>query len=230
MARRRAPPRPEQLRARGARKAAKRGARKRPAPREEPKVRRPSVALSHGELELLLAACGDHDAGVRDRALFSLMACTGVRLSEALAVRLEDIVWDTRRITIIQGKNGKSRTVGIWPKGFGRKGPHCQAAIDAWIEISPGPERGPIVCNLKGKPLSTPYVRAALREYAAEAGIKRRAHSHGFRHYVAVAMLEGGANLAAIAHQLGHSNTTVTHRYLSTIGADRLLEQFDALG
>ena len=197
--------------------------------RPKPKFRRPSVCLTQAELDRLLAACGDHDSGVRDRALFALMAATGMRVGEALAVRIQDIDRDKKRVSVVMGKGGESRTVGIWPWCFG--------AIDAWIEIRNGPPpdgyaftSGPLCCNLKGRRMSTDYIRRIIKDHADAAGIERRAHPHGLRHFVAVAMLERGASVMAICRQLGHSNVARTHNYLSTIGADRLLADFDALG
>jgi integrase/recombinase XerD len=157
--------------------------------------------------------------GVRDRALITVMYMTGLRISEALALRVSDIDQDRGTIRVLHGKNLKSRTVGIDDGTI--------AVIQLWLR-----ERGrlrldkngtPLFCTLAGKQLSDRQVRTMIKRRAAKAGIERDVHPHMLRHTFASELSHEGVPVKTIQLALGHSSLATTDIYLDHIAPSEVI-------
>jgi site-specific recombinase XerD len=162
--------------------------------------------------------------GIRDRALIALMYRTGLRISEALALRPSDVDHDRRTVTVRNGKGGpyggpRHRVVGTDDGAL--------AHVAAWearrAALGVG-GRSPLFSTLAGGPLSGSQVRAMLHRRAGHAGIDKRVTPHQLRHSMARELLEEGAALPFIQRQLGHASLDATAHYLNRIAPADLAE------
>lgn len=145
---------------------------------------------------------------LRDMALLELLYGSGLRISEALGLNVNDIRPKTRHV-IVMGKGGKERQVPMSDT--------CIAALEAWL-LARGdvpPQRGETALFLgrRGKRLNRRQAARILEEKAAVSGIMQHVSPHDLRHSFATHLLEGGADLRAVQELLGHSRISTTQRY-----------------
>jgi site-specific recombinase XerD len=143
----------------------------------------------------------------RDRAIFTLMLRTGLRVAEVASLTLPAIDFRRGRLLVYAGKGNKGRLVYI--------SPDAMKALVEYLRYRPSSrstyvflvEKGP----LRGQPLSIRGIQKRMEYYARKAGI--RTSCHQLRHTMATQMLNAGAPLATIQDLLGHSSVTTTQRY-----------------
>jgi site-specific recombinase XerD len=180
---------------------------------------RPVEILEEHEVLALVKACsGRAPTGIRNRALLVILWRAGLRISEALALRPRDLNRDRGSVQVLNGKGGKSRTVGLDPMAFG--------VIDRWLDARGDavPRSAPLFCTLQGQSMKPSYVRALLPRLAGKAGLSRRVHAHALRHTFASELAREGVPVNQIQKQLGHSSLAVTSRYLDHISPAELLD------
>src|SRR5213080_3442375 len=138
----------------------------------------PAEILTPDEVRALVKACSSRaPTGVRNRALLVLLYRGGLRVSEALGLHPKDVDRQAGTVTVLRGKGGKRRTIGLDPGAF--------AFLERWVDLRA--QRGingraPIFCTLEAGPLASAYVRALLPRLGRKAGIEKRVHAHGLRH------------------------------------------------
>lgn len=148
--------------------------------------------------------------GQRNRAIIEVLYSCGLRVSELCGLRMSDLYRDELFIRIT-GKGDKERLVPISQRAM--------AELDAYfvdrsfICIKPGFEDYVFISERLKKPLSRIMVFHMIKQYAAEAGIRKSISPHTFRHSFATHLLEGGANLRAIQAMLGHESIATTEIY-----------------
>lgn len=166
------------------------------------------------ELDEILAMLEKIDTsrkgGLRDRALIELMYGTGMRVSEVVGLRLQDIR-AAEGLVIVFGKGGKERVVPL--------GDIALEAASRYISVERplldkgGGEAG-VFLNLRGgKPISRMGIWKVLQKYATLAGIESRVYPHILRHSFATHMVENGADLRAVQEMLGHADISTTKIY-----------------
>lgn len=174
----------------------------------------PIEVLSGTEVRALIdSAPANTPAGVRNRAMIAVLYRGGLRCAECLDLYEKDLDLDRGAVSVLRGKGGKRRTVGI--------GPETVILLERWIalrrELSLGPAT-PLFCCVRGaqrgRRLYSSAVRSLLPQLAAEAGISKRVHPHALRHTMAYELHNEGVPLALIRAQLGHSRLATTERYL----------------
>jgi site-specific recombinase XerD len=149
-----------------------------------------------------------YPTGERNRALLRLMLDTGLRLSEATALRWRDIDLTTGKLMVRQGKGAKDRTLWI--------GDEDLTMLRSWRErqakdIAGTPEH--VFTTLAGKPISGRYVQAMVKRYAGKAGITKDIHPHTLRHSFATDLYRQTTNIRLTQKALGHSNLATTQIY-----------------
>jgi site-specific recombinase XerD len=165
------------------------------------------VVLSEEEV----LAYFDHVPSLKYRA--ALMVCygAGLRISEALALRICDIESKRGLLRIVQGKGAKDRYAMLSPRlldvlrRYYRASPHPDATRNDYLFPS----------WRKDRHLSTTSLSLACREAAARAGIAKRVTVHTLRHSFATHLLENGTELRVIQALLGHTRIDTTARYAS---------------
>jgi len=170
--------------------------------------------LTRQEMEAVLAAPdGETWAGHRDRVLFAVMYNTGMRVSEAISLRGQDLNTESQgRSLRIRGKGRKERVVPLWKQTV--------VVLRAWLKRLGPPADGPLFPNARGRPLSRSGVEdrlAAAVKKAREACPSLRGKvvsPHTIRHTTAMHLLQSGVDLTVIALWLGHESPQTTHQYV----------------
>src|SRR5581483_5676336 len=171
----------------------------------------PPELLTADDVRALLAACSTTaPTGLRNRALLAVLYRAGLRLDEALSLRLDGVDADGGILHV--GHRGTGRVAGIDPGAL--------ALVEAWTAARARlrlPDDAPLFCTLTGGPLHPAYVRQLLPRLAAKAGIDKRVHAQGLRHTHAVELAAEGLPAEVIQAQLGHESLASTDRYLKRI-------------
>lgn len=162
--------------------------------------------------------------GVRDRTVLELLYATGMRASECLDLRLEDVNLPAG-FAICTGKGRKQRLVPI--------GAEAAAWVTRYLaEARPLHTRrrdsGRLFVNPRGGPLSRQSLWAIVRRAAARAGLRARVSPHTLRHSFASHLLEGGADLRSVQAMLGHADiaTTQIYTHLPSSALTRMYRRF----
>jgi len=150
----------------------------------------------------------DDVLGLRDRAIFELFYATGVRVSELVGIRLEDLSLGERMIRV-RGKGKKERLVP-----FGRT---AEARLRAYLvarrDAPARPGETAVFLNYRGTRLSTRSVQRMTAKYLRQAALRRRLSPHALRHSFATHLLGRGADLRVIQELLGHESLATTQKY-----------------
>lgn len=147
--------------------------------------------------------------GVRDRALLELLYATGLRASECLGLRLDDLNLAAGYV-ICTGKGRKQRLVPV--------GAEALAWLRAYLrDVRPHHARrrdcGRLFLNPSGGALSRQSLWLIVGRAATAAGLRRRVSPHMLRHSFASHLLEGGADLRSVQVMLGHADISTTQIY-----------------
>lgn len=175
-------------------------------------MRLPRV-LSEAEVSVVLAQPNTGTfAGLRDHCLMLLLLDTALRISEALALRLDDIEWSENALTVL-GKGRKERRVCF--------GNTCKRALWRYLQ-----RRGPAVgedrlfINTHGEALSRYHIAERVRDYGRKAGLPQTVSPHTFRRTCATMLLRSGASPFHVQALLGHTTLEMTRRYCRVASQD----------
>jgi site-specific recombinase XerD len=168
----------------------------------------PSV-LSLQEIDQLLSAL----SGSRFHAFFSLIYDAGLRISEAINLKVGDID-RARGVIRILGKGNKEREVKLGDRLYTLLQSYWQEARAREPHSAPISREALVFGNGRGGPVSGDTARRILAEAALAAGISKRVNPHCLRHSYAVHQLEAGTDLRVVQVQLGHDSITSTQGYL----------------
>ncbi|MCA1798511.1 MAG: site-specific tyrosine recombinase XerD [Xanthomonadaceae bacterium] len=186
-----------------------------------PKLGRPlPKSLSEAEVERLLAAPDCTGAlGLRDRTMLEVLYASGLRVSELVMLRLDQINLRQGVVRIV-GKGDRERLVPL--------GEEAQAWIARHMR-----EARPDLLNGRASEYAFPTRRGdhmtrqsfwhLIKRYAAAAGIERSLSPHTLRHAFATHLLNHGADLRAVQMLLGHSDLSTTQIY-THVARERLKE------
>lgn len=172
----------------------------------------PVEPLTRAEVERLLQACSNGATGIRNRALLGVLWRSGLRVSEALALRPCDV--EANSLRVLHGKGDQARVVGLDLV--------ARALLDLWLAKRPAGKT--LFCTLQGAPVKTSYVRALMKRLAADAGIDKRVHPHGLRHTMAFDLVNERVPLNVISSQLGHSHLATTERYVNHLNPSVVID------
>ena len=169
------------------------------------------------EINRMLKQCkGKNRYNKRNKTIILLLAKTGMRNKELCNLKLSDIDWQRREITIIQSKHNKTRVVPVEEKMLiGRTYPSLKNYIQHWRINS----CKHYVFTTEEKRMTPNYLRRIIKEIGKKAGMSW-IHPHSFRHYAATNMLRAGVNIRIVQEILGHTSIETTGRYLHTIEHD----------
>jgi len=155
--------------------------------------------------------------GPRNRLLLELLYSAGLRVSEACALKLEDIVPEEGMLRI-WGKGQKLRWVP-----YGRS---IAVALEQYLPLRQQRYRPRaaaatyVLLSQKGGPLTRVQAFTIVREAARYAGIERPISPHALRHSYATHLLLAGMDLAYLQQLLGHASLTTTQHYLHFLPAE----------
>lgn len=170
------------------------------------------TVLTVAEVERLLAAPNtDEPLAIRDRALLEFAYATGARVSELVAVKLPDILYE-EGLARVFGKGGKERLVPVGRRALGAVSLYARE-IRPTLDRGKGRGGGVLFLNARGTPLSRVGAWTVIKRMAARAGLTKRVTPHTLRHTFATHLLEGGADLRAVQEMLGHADLSTTQLY-----------------
>ena len=147
--------------------------------------------------------------GVRDRTLLEVLYAAGMRASECLDLRLEDLNLNAGYV-ICTGKGRKQRLVPVGAEALGWVRRYLATVRPLYTRAR---DSGRLFVNPRGRPLSRQSLWTIVRRAAAAAGIRRRVSPHVLRHSFASHLLEGGADLRSVQVMLGHADIATTQIY-----------------
>ena len=178
--------------------------------------------LTVDEVEDLLNAPDlNKDEGFRDRTMLEAMYSSGLRVSELLSLKVNQINISKGTIDII-GKGNKQRKVPV--------GEYALDFLTKYIEEHRSHFKGKrsnyLFLNRYGDQLSRQYFFKQIKKYAKQAGIEEDISPHTLRHCFATHMLENGAELRALQEMLGHANLATTQIY-TNVSTKRILDAYD---
>ncbi len=191
----------------------------------QPKVgKRLPRTLSEEEAKALLdtAAIEKTPLGLRDHALLELLYATGMRASEVVNLKIEDLNFENGSVRCL-GKGNKERVIPLHTS--------VQQSVQRYLEdgraflLRDAAERTLFV-NHMGEPLTRQGLRFLVQNYAQAAGLGRWVTPHTLRHTFATHLLNGGAELREVQQFLGHSSITTTQIY-TEISSRRKREAYD---
>ena len=159
-------------------------------------------------------------AGTRNYALVLFLLDTGVRASECVSVRLDDVDWERGRVRVLHGKGQKQRWVGI--------GERARAALTDYLLVR-GEAEGPLFLSERsGKGLHSLALNVLFNKLGQQAGVTH-VHPHRFRHTFATWAIRSQAREIDVQSLLGHSSLTMVQRYARTYSSEQAVlahEQF----
>jgi integrase/recombinase XerD len=165
--------------------------------------------LTVKEVEQLLEQPDENDArGCRDRAMLELLYATGLRVSELVALKIEDVNLESGFL-ICLGKGGKERIV---PLGNSASQAVKKYLSDARFKLWKK-ESDSLFLTSRGKTFSRQGFWKMLKQYGEQAGLDQKISPHILRHTFATHLLERGADLRSVQLMLGHSQITTTQIY-----------------
>jgi integrase/recombinase XerD len=182
---------------------------------EGPKLgRKLPDTLSYPEIEKLLDAIDlSTPEGGRNRAMLEVLYSSGLRVTELVELRLNNVHADIGFLRVI-GKGNKERLVPI--------GRDALKYLTIYTEEIRGrsPHKNPqkgfegfVFLNRHGKKLTRVMVFTIIKNLALKIGLKKTISPHTFRHSFATHLIEGGADLRAVQEMLGHESITTTEIY-----------------
>jgi integrase/recombinase XerD len=175
--------------------------------------------------------------GLRDRTMLEVFYATGIRRQELANLCVHDIDPERGTLMVRQGKGKKDRLLPLGERALAWIGKYRREARD---ELLNGAVQERLFINYQGAPLSAYALSWRIRRYFDQAGITKLGACHLFRHTMASAMLDNGADVRHVQEMLGHSLIVTTQRYThvsiarlkavhaATHPAARLLREMDA--
>ena len=178
--------------------------------------------FSPDEIQRLLGSLDQTNLpGCRNHALILFLLDSGVRVSECVAIRLDDVDWERRRVLVRETKNKHDRWVGF--------GERTAQAMRDYVDRFRGDRSGVLFLTAAGEPMASGNtVRVMLRRIAEQLGLEK-VHPHRFRHTFATWAIQSGAREIDVQMLLGHSDLAMVQRYSRTYTSEQAVEAHAAL-
>lgn len=175
------------------------------------KSRKLPPVLSFYEVDKILNMPDTSDPlGLRDKAILELFYSCGLRVSELINLKINDLFFEDEVIRVL-GKGSKERIVPVGSSAVKWVNEYLANSRPRLIKKSRSENY--IFLNRRGSKLSRMWIWKIFDQYSKAAGIKKEIHPHTFRHSFATHLLEGGADLRAVQEMLGHADISTTQIY-----------------
>lgn len=176
--------------------------------------RLPKFIYYNDLLEILNESSKDKD-GLRDRLIIEMLYATGVRVSELVNIKINDIDFNNRRI-IVRGKGNKDRIVYY--------GEYAEDVLKEYLKTHKNKENY-LFINSRGDKISDRGVRYIIDNIMQRLSIKTHVTPHVLRHTFATDMLNNGCDIKIVQELLGHSSLKATEIY-THVTNERLKEVY----
>ena len=176
---------------------------------QKPDKALPTV-LSVDEINKMISSInGEEPLDIRNRAMMELLYAAGLRISELLDLKQEDVHLKEKYIVVKEGKGNKDRYIPI--------GEMAVVSLRKYREevrpliVQKGVNN--LFVNYKGEPMTRQAVFKYIKKLAEDNGISKTISPHTIRHSFATHLLEGGADLRVVQELLGHEDISTTQIY-----------------
>ena len=165
--------------------------------------------LTGREVELFLEQpeCTDLK-GYRDRAMLELLYATGIRVSELIALDVDDLNLPGGVLKCYS--KGRERIIPLYPAAIRALSEYVHNIRPQLVE---SPDETALFLNMSGERMSRQGFWKLIKHYQEKAGIKKDITPHTLRHSFAAHLLENGADLRSIQEMLGHADISSTQIY-----------------
>ncbi|MBN8787304.1 MAG: site-specific tyrosine recombinase XerD [Terrimonas sp.] len=179
---------------------------------EAPKLKRTLPdTLSFEEIELIIAQVDQSKPeGVRNKALLETMYSCGLRVSEAVELKISQLYLDVGFVRVV-GKGDKERLIPIGRDAIKHINIYRETVRSHRV-IKKG-EEDILFLNRRGSRMTRVMIFLIIKDLVNKARIKKNISPHTFRHSFATHLVEGGADLRAVQEMLGHESITTTEIY-----------------
>lgn len=175
------------------------------APKLEKKL--PDIMTMEEAESLLEQPAGNTPKELRDKAMLELLYATGIRVTELINLRLQDV--NLKMNYLLCRDENKERMIPF--------GQNARSAILKYLEMGRGSLAGEqqemLFVNCNGQPMSRQGFWKLIKKYAKQAGIRTKITPHTLRHSFAAHMVENGADLKSVQEMMGHSDIASTQIY-----------------
>ena len=192
--------------------------RKLKVPKIEKKV--PEIMTMNEVVTLLEQPVGDSPKEIRDKAMLELLYATGIRVTELISLKMEDL--NLQMNYIICNDGNKERMIPFGPKARMALIRYMESARDEMLEDA---QSHILFVNCSGKAMSRQGFWKLIKYYAKKAGITADITPHTLRHSFAAHLVENGADLRSVQEMLGHSDISTTQIY-ANLNQNRLREVY----
>ena len=190
---------------------------------KSPRIEKKDIEfLSIDEVNKLMTLPDESIKGIRDRAILELMYATGIRASELIDMKLDDL---NMRMGFVKctGEHSKARIIPI-----GRPARHAleDYVYDARPVLLKNSTSEKLFVNYAGESMTRQGLWKILKEYGEEAGLKVRLTPQVLRNSFAVHMLQNGTDIKSIQELMGHEDIAATQAYLA-VTKNRIKDVYD---
>lgn len=187
------------------------------APRVERKL--PEI-LTPAQIDKLLAQpAGDTPGQIRDRAMLELLCATGIRVTELISLKVQDI--NLQMGYVVCADAGRERVVPFGERAGSALARYLGTAREAMTGQDAQGRENALFVNRSGAPMSRQGFWKLLKRYALRAGIEADITPNILRHSLAASLIENGADLKRVQKLLGHADLTTTQLYAAAGHNDR---------
>lgn len=166
--------------------------------------------LSLREINLLLDKANfKSNLGLRDLAILELLYATGLRVSELIYLKIDDINMENCMLKCL-GKGSKERIIPFGSKAYQSLRLYLDKVRQKLVK---NPNEDILFLNSRGERLSRQGIFYLVKKYVRKAGIEKKVTPHTLRHTLATHLLENGADLRSVQEMLGHSDISTTQIY-----------------
>lgn len=176
-------------------------------------------ALSLDDIKRLFSTKLPSDTFLRDSAMFELMYASGLRVSEVVTIKVNDLNFEAGFLRV-WGKGSKERVVPMNSRAAGIIKEYMRELRHILLKGRNSPY---LFLSVRGAPMTRQRFWQALKKLGAMAGLKITPHA--IRHSFATHLLDGGADLRSVQKMLGHSDIATTQIY-TRVTSERLRKAY----
>ncbi len=190
---------------------------------KSPKIEKKEIEyLSVEDIDKLMQLPGEGAKGLRDKAILEVLYATGIRASELIDMKLDDV---NLRMGFIKcsGEHSRARVIPM--------GRLCRAAMEEYMyesrdKMLKGNSNDFVFVNYVGEPMTRQGLWKVLKEYGELAGFEVNLTPQVIRNSFAIHMLQNGADLKSLQELMGHEDIAATQAYLA-VTKNRIKDVYD---
>ena len=178
-------------------------------PRRQRKL--PAQVFTVAEVEKVMQVPDVRDPlGLRDRAILEVLFATGMRRSELVNLDVYDVDGERGTVHVRRGKGNRDRVVPVGDRALAWLGKYLDTVRP---EVVVGGTEDALFLTKLGDRMQPEPLSVRVKRYVKDSGVGKRGACHAFRHAMATAMLEGGADVRYVQEMLGHAALETTAIY-----------------